>query len=202
MQAASQSIAAWRTAGTGPARVRISAGRWTVRRLARDISNYWSPSDLWVPEFVASDATLDLARREIDIGIRNRRPDHPWLAARRTAEIDYACYGTKDAPESFIGVTGSNTPTANWLESQTQIQIATKVSDPLIAAELARAGVGRVVLPCFAGEAEDGLTRLTPPISELRSEEWLVSHHDARHEPPIRHALDALAQYLSAAPEP
>ena len=53
-----------------------------------------------------------------------------------------------------------------------------------------------MVLPTFAGERMAGLARVSEPIAELRSEQWLVSHQDARDEPPIRAALDAIGGHL------
>ncbi|MEZ5769400.1 MAG: LysR family transcriptional regulator [Paracoccaceae bacterium] len=35
------------------------------------------------------------------------------------------------------------------------------------------------------------------PIEELSHDEWLVAHHEARHDPPVRAALDAVAQLLT-----
>lgn len=39
-------------------------------------------------------------------------------------------------------------------------QIATKANTPLLAAALARAGIGRIVLPTFIGTRKAGLTSL------------------------------------------
>ena len=57
--------------------------------------------------------------------------------------------------------------------------------------------MGRIVLPTFSGEGEPGLVRVSEPIAELAHEEWLVSHHDARHDPPVRQALDAVHRLLT-----
>ena len=35
------------------------------------------------PEFLACNANVDIARREADIGVRNRRPEQGWLAGQR-----------------------------------------------------------------------------------------------------------------------
>jgi DNA-binding transcriptional LysR family regulator len=90
------------------------------------------------------------------------------------------------------------TPTMRWIVAQGgdgPIGPA-KVNSPHLAAALARAGVGQVVLPLFVGDRMTGVERRSDPIAELRSPQWLVSHHDARNEPPIRAALDAIAGYL------
>ncbi|WP_371154292.1 LysR family transcriptional regulator [Jannaschia sp. 2305UL9-9] len=197
MEDAAADIARWRTEGQGPTRVRISAGTWTAQALARDVRAYWSPDAKWVPDFVHADADLDIARRQIDIGIRNRRPEQPWLAGRRTGQTEFAVYGVPSA-EGFIGPGNDapRPPSARWLLREHGDQIVTTANDPRLALALAEAGVGRVVLPCFAGD-RSALTRLSGPIAELTCEEWLVSHHDGRHATPVRAALDALFDHLS-----
>jgi len=199
MEAAAAEVCQWRAAGAGPVRVRLSAGTWTSQHLARHLPEFWRPDAGWVPEFVQCNLEMDIARREIDIGIRNRRPDRPWLAGRRTALVDYAVYARGAEVTGWIALSEDvpQTPTSTWVRAHHGANIVTTANDPRLALALAEAGVGRVVLPCFVGERAARLARLSDPIEALRSEEWLVSHHEARHEPAIRAALDALAGFLS-----
>jgi len=78
--------------------------------------------------------------------------------------------------------------------------IVTTANDSRIAAGLAAAGLGRVVLPTFTQDLPLGLIRLSDPIQALDSHQWLVPHHQGRHDPPIRAALDALTRLLCDAP--
>ncbi|MCK0167039.1 LysR family transcriptional regulator [Jannaschia sp. S6380] len=198
MEEAATDIAKWRATATGPARIRITAGTWTSQALAAGVAAYWSVEADWIPEFVHCDRDLDIARREVDIGIRNRRPEQPWLAGRRTARVRYAVYGDPGT-DRWIGPShdSAQTPSGRWVLETHGGEIATTVNDPRWALALARAGMGRIVLPMFIGE-ESGLARLSKPIDALEHEEWLVSHHEARHDAPIRAALDALAGFLTA----
>ena len=180
------------------ARVRITAGLWTARFLARNVDALWRPEAPWVPEFVASNANLDIARREADIGIRNRRPEQSWLAGRRTARIAFAVYSATGGGPGYIATSGATgaTPSERWLLEHHGDEVVTTANDARVALDLALAGVGRIVMPVFAGDAEPGLTRIGPPIDALVGEEWLVCHHDGRHDPPVRAALDALGALL------
>jgi DNA-binding transcriptional LysR family regulator len=186
----------WAARDTAP-RVRISAGFWTAQFLARHITRIWSPKEHWVPAFLASNARLDISRREADIGIRNQRPEQSWLATRRTARVHYAEYASHAGITGYIALSGARTPSARWLAAQHGEAITTTASDPHLAMELASSGIGRVVLPCFAGEQAPGLVRVSSPIEALAHDEWLTAHHDARHDPPVRAALDALARLLT-----
>ncbi|SDZ28738.1 transcriptional regulator, LysR family [Jannaschia faecimaris] len=197
MEAAATEVAQWQASGHGPTRVRISAGTWTAQTLATDIVRFWSPDAPWVPEFVHCDQDMDIARREIDIGIRNRRPEQPWLAGRRTATVHFAVYG-RDGVQEWIGASSEavRTPSARWVAQNHGTDIVTTVNDPRLGLALALAGVGRIVLPCFVGDGTD-LARKSDPIGALTHEEWLVCHHEARHTPAIRTALESLAAYLT-----
>ena len=203
MEAAAEGIQAWSEAARGPVPVRISAGTWTARDLAENLAAYWSPEAAWVPEFVHCDLRMDLARREIDVGVRNARPEQPWLAGRRTGRVAYAVYARSAAVAGWIGPShdAAETPSGRWVLEHHRGAVVTRANSPRLAAEMARAGVGRVVLPTFAGDAMPPLVRLSGPIEALGSEEWLVCHQDGRREPPVRAALDAIAGWLSARTE-
>jgi DNA-binding transcriptional LysR family regulator len=181
-------------------RVRVTAGFWTSRYLARAIRRVWSPDAQWTPEFLASNASVDIARREADIGIRNRRPEQAWLAGRRTVELHYAAYATDPNVSGYVTLPegAATTPSDRWVRAHHADEIVTTASDARLALDLVLAGVGRMVLPCFAGDAEEALNRVTPPIDDLTHEEWLVCHHEARHDAPVRQALDAIHGLLMA----
>lgn len=193
------SLRRWQSGERARARVRITAGLWTMRAIARNIGRIWTPEAIWVPELLASNAVIDIARREADIGIRSVRADQSWLAVRRLGPVAHAVYGVADAPEGFVSLTegAPTTPAERWLRATAPGSVITTVSDARLALDLARAGLGRVILPCFAGDAEAGILRLSEPIPDLLHDEWIVSHHDARHDPPVRAALDALTPFLT-----
>ena len=130
--------------------------------------------------------------------MRNRRPDQPWVAGRRIGHVDYAVYAADADVTGWIGPSraAAETPSMRWVRERHGGEAVTRANSPHLAAALARAGAGRVVLPMFAGARMAGLARVSEPIAELRSEQWLVSHHDARGEPAIRAALDAVGSYL------
>lgn len=179
--------------------VRITAGRWTARWLVQNLHHFWSAQAPWRPEFVASNALLDIARREADFGFRNARPDQTWLAARQTREINYAEYATSDAVGGYVALPEAEAATRStrWVRQTHGDRIATTVNDAILAMEMARQGMARVVLPTFVGDLEPGLLRVSEPIAALTHGEWLVTHHDARHDPPVRRALDAIAEFVS-----
>ena len=177
-------------------RVRVTAGMWTARFLARTLS---VAADAFRLDYMASNVRVDLARREADIGVRNARPDQPWLAGRHTATICYAFYGV-NADVQRIATRppeGAPTPSERWLRDACGDAERVFVNDPRLGLDLARSGQARVLVPTFVGEAEQGLVRLGDVVQELTHEEWLISHHEARHDPPVRAALDRIAAVLT-----
>lgn len=201
MEEAAQAISHWRRAATGPVPVRISAGTWTALHLADRLSEIWQPGAIWLPELVQGERPMDLARREIDIGLRNARPTQPWLAGRRVGTTRFAVYAASAEVTGWIGPAqdAAVTRSARWVLEQHGTEIVTRTNAPLLAFQMARAGVGRIVLPLPVGDGAPGLTRLGAPIAALDSEQWLVAHHEARHDPPIRAALEALAAFFAGA---
>ena len=180
-------------------RVRITAGHWTAQFLALNITRFWSIDADWVPEFTASNVAVDIARREADIGVRNKRPDQNWLAGRRTSTINFAVFATSSDVSGYITLPESttNVPSAKWVRQNHSDKIVTTANDARLALDLALAGIGQIVLPVFAARSYPSLIQIGSPIEDLSHEEWLVTHHEARHDPPVRKALDAIFNLLT-----
>ncbi|WP_299041310.1 LysR family transcriptional regulator [uncultured Tateyamaria sp.] len=198
MEAAARGIAHWSAAQSGPPRVRISAGTWTTLYLSRHLSTYWRQGDRWTAEFVSCNQDMDIERREVDIGIRNRRPTHDWLAGRRTGHVEHAVYATSEDVRGWIGPSDDTAtlPSEAWTVANHGTDLVAVSNDPQVRMALAQSGVGRVVLPTFAADTAPGLVRVSGIIDALTTEEWLVCHQDTRHDPAIRAALDALSTFL------
>ncbi|MEL6609287.1 MAG: LysR family transcriptional regulator [Pseudomonadota bacterium] len=201
MEAAAADVAHWQAAQSGPTRVRISAGTWTALDLTANLPRFWSPAATWVPEFLHCNLEMDIARREIDIGLRARRPEQPWLAGRAVGEVHFAAYARPGVTD-WIGAThdAAATRSAAWIKDNHADQIITTANDPQLALCMAEAGIGTIVLPTFVGENRPALERRGDIIAELSQTQWLVSHHEGRFEPGVRAALDAIAGYLVARP--
>ncbi|SLN28390.1 LysR family transcriptional regulator [Roseisalinus antarcticus] len=183
------------------ARVRITAGVWTTHLLARRIRDYWAPGAPWVPEFLPTSTMIDIARREADIGIRNTEPDQPWLARRRAGRVTVSIYAISPEVTGYLATSrdGDATPSQRWIRDNRRDEIVTTASDPRACLDLALSGLGRIALPDEIAVHEPALVAVEPPIPELAHDRWLVSHHDARHDPPIRAALTALAEVFDPA---
>jgi DNA-binding transcriptional LysR family regulator len=56
--------------------------------------------------------------------------------------------------------------------------------------EAIRAGAGLGILPCFVGDPDPALARLTAPLPELSDSYWLVVHPDLKSVPRVRLLID------------
>ncbi|MEO1704328.1 MAG: LysR family transcriptional regulator [Pseudomonadota bacterium] len=173
-----------------PPLIKVSAGAWMTWLLCRHTERFPSTARL---RFIAAEHKLDIARREAVIGIRNARPVEVGLAARRVGQVRFAVYGPRRAP--WAAVQGP-TPSAAWVGAQDGPTI--EVSHPRTALDLAQAGAARAVLPTFVGDAHPDLRR-GKTIEALTHDQWLVSHHEARHDAEVRKLLRAVGQLLKEA---
>lgn len=139
---------------------------------------------------------MDIAHREAVIGIRNKPPTHHSLAGRRLGTVEFAVYAADTNVACWAKVVNF-TPSAAWVNVQSNGQQTIEVSHPRNALDLALAGLSKTVLPTFVGEAHAGLTRVCEPISSLNHYQWLVSHHDDRHLPQVRQALTTIANVFT-----
>jgi DNA-binding transcriptional LysR family regulator len=193
VEAAMLALKRWKEGATGQRVVRISAGPWTSAFLASHVGDLWTVADRFTIELVTASHKIDIGRRNADLGVRNARPTEQWLAGRLIGTVAYALYSGLNLVNGikagyFVGVAGDRTHSARWLEARHGDRIATRGNDSTSVREMVAAGAGLSVFPCFIGDTDPRLVRVAPPIRELTTEQWLVSHHEERHDPAV-HAV-------------
>lgn len=205
VEAAMLSLTRWRDGTVGDRIVRVSAGSWTSHFLSSHIGELWNVDDGIRVELVTAYEKVDIGRRAADLGIRNTRPTEPNLAGRQIGKIAHALYcaprminGVKAG--LFVGVTGEggNIASARWLMAHHGDRIGVRGNDVHSVRELVAAGAGLGVFPCFVGDSDPRLVRIAAPITELQTEQWLVSHHEERHRPEVRRVADRIAALMKA----
>lgn len=177
--------------------IRISAGTWMTWFLTQHIAALGAARSTLI--FSAAEERHNIGRREALIGIRNQRPSEPGLAVRRTATVTFAPYALNNgsAHDHWIACT-VDTPSARWVRSHRHDRIRMEVSNPRSLLDLALAGAGQVVLPCFVGAAHESLIRTAPVIEDISHEQWLVVHGEDRNRSGVRETIDAIASLIVA----
>jgi DNA-binding transcriptional LysR family regulator len=155
-------------------------------------------------ELVVDNRMLNLTRREADIAIRPTRQPPETLAGRRIAGLAsavYAAAGTAadGADQRWIAWEEGGGPllVARWLADHVDRHaIGYRSNSMLNQASAARAGLGLAVLPCFLGDGDPRLQRISGPLPELETELWLLTHPDLQRTARIRALLDLLYEAL------
>ena len=203
VESAMRALVRWRNGNVGERIVRLSAGSWTSSFVASQIGSVWQVDDGIRVEFLTADAKVDIGRRAADIGIRSARPTEPNLAGRKIGTVAYALYSGRKlingvAAGMFVGLTGeaANGASARWLMAHHGDRIGVRGNDVHAVREMVAAGAGLSVFPCFVGDSDPRLVRIAQPISELETEQWVVTHHEERHRPEVRRVAEGVAQVL------
>lgn len=175
--------------------VKVSAGTWTTLALLEKLDEIaGQPADIRL-RFISAETTLDMPRREVVIGFRNRRPTEESLAGRNLSRVDFAPYARAGAPELWIKVL-ADTPSARWLDKTIGNDAVCEVNAPRNSLDLALAGKGIALLPTFIGDGQKGLKRTGGTIPELAHDQWIVTHQDDRHLPEVRRTIDRMCRVL------
>lgn len=216
VEGAMLSIERWSATASPPAAVRIASGAWTGAFLAAHAAaiagTAAEPGPRFTLEILSGSRSVDLLRREADLGIRNRRPTTPGLAGRRLGQIAFAVYGAphflganpsgrderryNEVDWVVFGPSDTDIPSTLWLARHLRREPLLRCSDPRAVLDAAIAGIGLCLLPCFIGDAHSRLARASAPITEMTHEQWLVSHDEDRHNRAIRLAANRLAQLI------
>jgi DNA-binding transcriptional LysR family regulator len=164
-------------------------------------------------DIMADNGLQDLLRREADIAIRHARPEQPNLIARRLRDETLRFY----ASHAYVEANGK--PEAGGLSDHqiisfvevdrmlgyllpaglalTKANFRLIASSQFVALEMARNGLGMVILPDrIAGKFPD----LEPVLTDLDPftiPTWLVTHRELRTSRRIRLVFDHIADSLS-----
>lgn len=204
LEASARPIADWLRAEGQRSIVRISAGTWTANFFAANFSKLWTPDDPFRIAFKTTEAKLDIAHREVEIGIRNARPDGDNLAARRTVPVAQAPFRARNLAVArhdewvVIAPEDHATRSARWVSEQPGLVVAAWANTPRTLHDLIRAGAGKGLLPCFAGDRDSELERAGEAISALQEYQWIVMHNDDRHRADVRIVIDRIVALVTA----
>ncbi len=166
-------------------------------------------------EIIASNAPMDLRRREADIAIRNFRPDQPELIAKRLRDDRARLYAAHtylkrlknpSDPDvinkaDFIGFD----TTSNLVDALNQLGLSISVqnqkivsANQLVQWEMIKQGAGIGIAPEAVGDAEPLVTRvLDGKVHPLPIPMWLTTHREVHTARRVRLVFDMLAEELA-----
>ncbi|HVR64527.1 MAG TPA: LysR family transcriptional regulator [Polyangia bacterium] len=161
-------------------------------------------------EILSGNRAFDLMRGEADIAVRIREVMEPDLVVRKLATAGWSMYATpayvarKGAPPSPEDLRGHDivaydatmaaVPGAQWLAEHGEgTTVAMRGNSIIAAMNAAILGLGLTVLPCFIGDGESALRRLTARLLGAR-DIFLVVHPDLARVARVRAVMDFIVE--------
>ena len=164
-------------------------------------------------DIVATDVQSDLLRREADIAIRNVRPQHPDLMAKKICDMegrvyaasayldrigrpmtleklatcDYVAWNREPAVRERLATLGLNL---------TADRIRYTCESHLVQWEMVKQGLGAGVQAAPIGDAEPRVERALPELGAVMFPVWLCSHRELHTSKRVRTVFDLLAEML------
>jgi DNA-binding transcriptional LysR family regulator len=158
---------------------------------------------------------MDLSRREADVALRVRRPVDPDLFGRKLTDVAWAFFGAREGSTQLRRdggawnfarqtVIGWDEPAriiaSEWIAANVPPDRIHFRSNSLINQLMAvRAGLGIALLPCYLGDRDDGVRRVSGVLPDLSSELWIVTHADLRNTARIRAFLGVIGDAVAGA---
>jgi DNA-binding transcriptional LysR family regulator len=159
-------------------------------------------------EVIVGNQNLNLSRRDADVAIRATADPTETLVGRRISSIAWAIYGRADrelprGPEDFPGLDWVGYSDSLGIRIQRMLQERCgrepvyRLNTVLGLSHAVAAGIGLGPLPCFIGDTEPGIERVTEP--DIGKEGlWLLTHADLRSSARVRAFLDFMGAELVA----
>ena len=157
----------------------------------------------------------NLSRRDADIAIRPTDKPQDHLIGKRIGPLAMAAYGAKSylrstrriaalGEHAWIGLDDSLSyhRTLKWLAKIKPLEtLAYRTNSVTGLHRACVSGPGLALLPCFVGDGDMKLRRVTPPIRELQTELWLLMHPDLRSSARVAVVFELLLrQFRQVAP--
>jgi DNA-binding transcriptional LysR family regulator len=184
--------------------VRVTVGEWAEGLLARHCGR--SDADGLPPgitlELVESPQTANLARRDADLALRHGVPEAGNLFVSKVGAIAGALYRRRDpdgrelgrgAPWIAYTEEQAHYASARWLDQEIRNSgghIVLRAANLSMRTQAIREGVGIGLLPCYAGDGDPLLERVTDPVPELAADYWIIVHRDLRRAACVRAVID------------
>lgn len=155
----------------------------------------------------SSNALANLSKRDADVAIRPVIDAPETLVGRRICPVAFAVYGAmKEPPGASLAdhrwiapdETLSTTSVARWMrESIPAGRIAFSADSLVLMREICAAGGGLAALPCYLGDTDSRLVRIQPPVTEMSTALWLLTHPDLVRTARVRLFMDFMSAGLA-----
>lgn len=166
-------------------------------------------------EVTEASALADLSRRDADMALRLSRTVPEHLVGRRLGEVRFRVYARRAAPGlpqqplplpellefPWIGYDRDRSATffERWMRANVPnacIRLRVDLFHSMVA--MLRTGLGIGLLPAFVEADEPELVAVSPPLDEIDTPLWLLTHPDLRAAARIRLFMQQVGDALAA----
>ena len=154
-----------------------------------------------------------LSRRDADIALRASTRPPEDLIGKRIATLAHAVYGAKhylrrtrqvqDLREHdwiTLDDSMSRQATLKWLAKILPLEGAVLRSNSFVGVQAACIdGLGLAVLPCFMGDSQATLKRVTETLEDCKNELWILMHLDLRDTVRVKTVFQVILEELGKA---
>mgnify|MGYP001822208288 CR=1 FL=1 len=164
-------------------------------------------------EVTVTNTRLNLTRHDADVAIRASRKPPDTLIGQRVSAVGFAVYGPpsltaqlpagrqledcRNLPWVGIGETLTGSPIGGWLDKNIPESSIVMTADTFSGIrDCAAAGGGFAVLPCCLGDQAAGLERITPPVTEMETSLWVLTHAGLRGAARVKAFTDFVVRAL------
>jgi DNA-binding transcriptional LysR family regulator len=198
--------AAMQASGTIRVSVSEGFGTWII---APHLGEFAASNPGASVELVASTGFLNPSRREADIAIMLARPKRGPLFTRKLTDYKLGLYGQRGAALQRLAELRAHrligyvpdliyAPELHYLDEAAPGRNAVLASTSVNAqAAMIRSGAGVGILPCFIGDTDPLMTRLSPDEVDIQRSFWLVVHRDLRGVARVKLFVDWLDRLLA-----
>lgn len=156
-----------------------------------------------------SDRAFDLSRREADVAVRPSPAPPEDAVGRRVGPVAWAVYGSTHArgdrsveslPWAVYGDELTRLAASRWWHRHHGTEpVLLTVNSVSAMRRVTACTACRGLLPCFVGDPDPELERLSGPVDAPESGLWLLVHADLRRAVRVRALLDHLWETLQGA---
>lgn len=163
-------------------------------------------------ELIVSNTFFTLSRRDADVALRPAAEAPEHLVARRLSTLATGLYGTpahlkslqhgadvRTLPWAAPDDSLSHLASARWIAREVPPErVMFRASTLMGLAMAAQQGLGVAALPCCLADRDRRLRRLSPPMPEMATTLWLLTHPDLRRVARVRAFVAFASAWLEA----
>lgn len=165
-------------------------------------------------EVIASNEFSNLGRREADIAIRNVRPSHPDLVAKKVCDVAARLYGSMEYLDTLgrpLTIAKLNQAEFTGFNRDDEMSSTLRVfglsviqdnfsvvsENHLVQWEMIKQGIALGMMMEVVGDHEPRVERVLPDADPILFPIWLVAHQQLRSSKRIRAVFDLLCDSLA-----